>query len=667
MHRFFKLSVGILWLICSRATVNGQDQHTHKVVVANNPIKGIEIKWLSKHIVSSDAIYLYRRQKDSTHWERLNNEPLRRITEKTKLTATQQILLDTLASQRSKDKALDAMIKLGNSMTPAQTMQPLVLLTLNLKALEYNTFSEYLGVYYRDTTAKLNISYQYKIVAYEKQKAKTLALSAMIKCEQYAQDKPIQEIVIGRVKNSITLKWKLEPTRFFAVNIYKKVNTNWQRANKYPVPVATSKGNLPPFFFKDDSVSIGNTYEYKIAGVDFFGHESVLSAPVQLVLKDIQAPSSATGFRASIKNQDIYFTWNKVADPDVDGLFLMMANNLDGIWSRQNVEKIAPTTTAWVLLNKLPSYYYFKLVSVDRAGNESASPAILIKITDMKAPAAPQNFKASIDTNRVKLTWSVVKESDVKGYNIYRSALKPDTNEMVLMNTTPIKANVFIDTLPYSLSNTVYYSIRTVDTALNKSKYLAAIAVVLKDHTAPQVPFIKSVVQVGSSFRINYYKATDGDTKSMELTRIHLGNIKKISVPIDSSNYLDTNLDGNGMYQYSLKALDKTGNISKPSNEFLIDWKEQIKNTNPILRASYQKTKKYIALDWKGAEVKEDMGFIVFLKINQDTYRPLSKLSKNTNFKISTLSQKGTYLLQVRQYHTDGSVGYSNTASIVIE
>lgn len=506
-----------IWWICT--PLFSQNTSTHKVLVANHPKKGIHVKWLNKQLISNEGFYVYRKQEGTPNWVRLNDQPLKKTNPKMTLSNIQKVYVNRLEQFRTHDKALDAMMNIADNSKQSDEIQPIVLLTLNLKALEYNDFASYMGVYYHDSTAVLGKKYQYKIMAYEKQKAKPLALSSTVECKLFRAEKAVEEVKIARLINSTTLKWKHDPLRFFSVNILKKIQGQWQRTNKYPVPVATNKGVLPLFFYKDDSVSVGNIYEYKVVGLDFFGNELVHSEVVTIELKDVTPPSAPRGFRASVKNQDIHFTWDKIEDKDTDGSFLLMSNNLDGIWTKQNVEKISPDINVWALFNLRPSYYYFKLVSVDMAGNESPTPAILIKIMDTKPPGTPENFKAVVDTQRVRLSWSTVKETDIKGYNIYRSALEADTNTMVLLNPTPLVTNTYNDTLAKSLANTVYYTIRTVDTALNKSKYATPIMVKLKDYSPPQPPFIKSVIQEKDKFLINFYAASDGDTENFQLIR----------------------------------------------------------------------------------------------------------------------------------------------------
>lgn len=87
MNFFFKcFFVFAMLSLVSMADSIGQGDQSHKVVVGNHPMKGIQIKWLSKDIVANDGVYVYRRNSDATRWERLNSTPLKRITDKTTAT-----------------------------------------------------------------------------------------------------------------------------------------------------------------------------------------------------------------------------------------------------------------------------------------------------------------------------------------------------------------------------------------------------------------------------------------------------------------------------------------------------------------------------------------------------------------------------------------------------
>jgi hypothetical protein len=90
-------------------------------------------------------------------------------------------------------------------------------------------------------------------------------------------------------------------------------------------------------------------------------------------------------------------------------------------------------------------------------------------VPDSTAPAAPQNLVATAGDSSVSLTWTANAESDIAGYNVFRSTSSPvpltsPLNGAVLVT----RANSYIDT---SLANgtTYYYAVVAVDSSGNTS------------------------------------------------------------------------------------------------------------------------------------------------------------------------------------------------------
>jgi fibronectin type 3 domain-containing protein len=106
-------------------------------------------------------------------------------------------------------------------------------------------------------------------------------------------------------------------------------------------------------------------------------------------------------------------------------------------------------------------------------GTAVAGPAWLSgfvpPVIDTTPPAAPQNLAATATAGTgVSLTWTANSESDLAGYNVYRSTLSP-----VSTAGTPLNASILVSP-SYTDSNiaagsTYYYRVVAVDTSANKS------------------------------------------------------------------------------------------------------------------------------------------------------------------------------------------------------
>src|SRR5262249_43897843 len=127
-------------------------------------------------------------------------------------------------------------------------------------------------------------------------------------------------------------------------------------------------------------------------------------------------------------------------------------------------------------------YYYFVRASEPTLRPEqqsAASNVILIYPQDIYPPAAPQELNVVAAKEGMVLIWAPNTESDVAGYNIYRS-LKAGA-DYKKVNTDLIRETTFTDP-DVKPGVTYYYVITAVDSAPvpNESEKSAEVSEVLK-------------------------------------------------------------------------------------------------------------------------------------------------------------------------------------------
>ena len=123
---------------------------------------------------------------------------------------------------------------------------------------------------------------------------------------------------------------------------------------------------------------------------------------------------------------------------------------------------------------------------MDKSGNASAASTVVSATrpaVDTTPPAAPTGVVATGGSMGISLTWNANTESDLAGYNIYRSSSA--TGTFVKLNSNPLTSPKFFDTT-VPAGATVYYRIVAVDKAGNAS---AATLVTRcgRRHKAPSV------------------------------------------------------------------------------------------------------------------------------------------------------------------------------------
>lgn len=134
------------------------------------------------------------------------------------------------------------------------------------------------------------------------------------------------------------------------------------------------------------------------------------------------------------------------------------------------------------LSNLLPGRtYHFRVRSIDFERNEGVSSEYQFATPSGAAPATPVNFAISSPTEmeRIALTWISNEESDLAGYNLYRSeaAAGPFTR----VNANPISSQIGSTTYQdegLKIACKYYYQLKAIDVAGNESLPTSTLSVV---------------------------------------------------------------------------------------------------------------------------------------------------------------------------------------------
>ncbi|NOX17910.1 MAG: hypothetical protein GXO87_06475 [Chlorobi bacterium] len=116
--------------------------------------------------------------------------------------------------------------------------------------------------------------------------------------------------------------------------------------------------------------------------------------------------------------------------------------------------------------------YIYYAVAIDTVGNVSEpSPADTILFKDFSPPPAPRDIMAKNSNGKVELSWGVVIDFDMAGYNVYRSDFPTGTFQKI--NNKVITETKFVDN---SGNKNYFYRIKAVDTSGNESEYDKTVA-----------------------------------------------------------------------------------------------------------------------------------------------------------------------------------------------
>lgn len=204
----------------------------------------------------------------------------------------------------------------------------------------------------------------------------------------------------------------------------------------------------------------------------------------------------------------------------------------------------------------------YTVAAVDTSGNVSAQSTVVTQIVpDVTAPSVPGPPSATAPAyNQVKLTWGASTDtggSGLVGYKIYRNGSAAALTLVAASTTTYTDASV-------NGSTTYTYQVSSYDGAGNESAKTTAVQVATPappDSTPPTTPgSLRASAATLTSITISWAASTDNI--AVASYQVYRGATLIASPAAGTLSYTDTGLAPTTTYQYSVKAVDTSGNVS---------------------------------------------------------------------------------------------------------
>ena len=653
----------ILLLIIFSLSANAQERIKVISSVSENNNE-IIVKWYGKKVFTANAIDVYRTDANSENWKKLNSSPINKQT----------IIPQSLIA---KDEAFTA---IANSVSGnIDDINGFVVLIVMIKSVEYPEFADFLGIQYYDKTAVKGKSYKYKITDTN---GKALGISDKITYNNFEKLNSPDSCRID-VKDHIPLiAWNPNSNKYFGYYVYRsnekgKAKT---RITKQAIIVAKNeKGEYPEYNFNDDTMNIGEVYYYNIVGIDYFGQESKMSKELVAVIKDEVPPRAPASVNANVIGVNVKLFWESPVIPDLAGFNVYRSMSKTDGFVKINKELIDKNYRSFSDEVDDVGVQYYKVSSIDTAGNEAFSYVRPVDITDVFPPTTPTNVICTADTGVINIFWKASEDSDLKGYFVYRTISKTDESNYVLINPDPITENKFSDTLPKIARNKFYYRVVAVDTSYNRSDYSDFAVIGMPDVTPPKKPIIKSAKADGDKLIIEWFQNFEPDLAGYDIYRkakndtvnkkekLNVSTISKKSI-VFTDIFAEKAIE----YQYSIVAFDTSGNYSEFSDFYsaiLIDTAKISKDFSNF-KVNYNKNKKLVKLSWKIKNLNNIKGYMIYRKEGfAGQLKPLTGLINDTEFNDKKINTKksGTYTYQVRAFAKTGMIIKSEIKEISID
>ncbi len=376
---------------------------------------------------------------------------------------------------------------------------------------------------------------------------------------------PVAPFLLTAVPNGsdVTLTWKANTESDLAGYLLYR---NDQLANVTGIVV----GNLKPYMltgttYVDKALPDGK-FKYYLVAMDQAGNTSDPSNTIEVNI-DTHAPHiTITEPLDTAKFQNKTLIRGESPDLDIASVQFQYKKVQDTTWINLGS---AITKTPFVtyidpvVLGLTYGNYNVRAVATDKTGNVDPSPmSVTLNYTDLTAPAAPVNLKASVKGADVSLVWSANQETDLNGYNVYRIY---GDGEKTQVNTSILKSTAYQDN---GLAEGDYiYSVTALDTYSNESQSSnnATVKIYAPQLSQPYTPVAQQTVVMSGS--------NAGANKSVEMfVDAGMGPVSQGVFPADAQGKF--NISGLNLLLGENKitgtAKDTDGNISKTSDAIYV-------------------------------------------------------------------------------------------------
>ena len=305
--------------------------------------------------------------------------------------------------------------------------------------------------------------------------------------------------------------WWEQTDRFSSFDIHRRAmgEQEWMKVNNNPFIMMRDIHDEELDNFINDNVRPG-TYEYRISGYDAFGDLVVAKNYHVASMPDLEAPRPPKLKYIVIDRRnpddlskevyaDFYFSKDTMEADFIGYKILYYQRTRDdrkAEWIELTPDLIPVNDTVWTVNVSDISSSQVAVAAYDSAQNVSYSMTHVMRVTDLAAPDAPENFRYEIVDNQagtVRLSWTA-PSMDVDYYEI---AFANDTTHEFMLRQIPdnslLRDTTFVDTLAVDVNQKyIYYKVRAIDYATNEGAYTAPLQVIRPSMVQPAVPHIDS-------------------------------------------------------------------------------------------------------------------------------------------------------------------------------
>ena len=291
----------------------------------------------------------------------------------------------------------------------------------------------------------------------------------------------------------------------------EKGSDKWQRLNERPYLSMIQETEIEGLNIYSDSVDYFGTWEYRILAHDAFGELDGPSPVITAYIRDIEAPKAPQLKSIVIERPDnddpssrvlahLFWQISDSLEQDLQGYYVHYYNEqvtghqwlpIAPVGTEVGSALIAPTDTSCVIDVTGLRTGMICLMAYDNSGNTGQSMAQLIRISDYKAPAAPDSLRAIVmPSGHVILSWQPkAEDTDIAYYDL--AFANDSTHKFLQVNQGGITDPMFVDSLAMDVNQKyIYYKVRAVDWSNNFGEWSPVLQVKRPHNTPPSAPHL---------------------------------------------------------------------------------------------------------------------------------------------------------------------------------
>ncbi len=200
-----------------------------------------------------------------------------------------------------------------------------------------------------------------------------------------------------------------------------------------------------------------------------------------IISTDPNAPAAPTGLSATPGESMVSLNWNDNNEVDLDGYNVYRSTTSGGDAGGYDKLNSSLLTDSNYTDNDIIGgvTYYYVVTAVDTSLNESNdSNEVSATPTDTTPPSVPTGLTATPGSEVVSLDWDDNSESDLDGYNVYRSTTSGGgAGGYDKLNSSLLTSSDYTDSDVIS-GTTYYYVVTAIDKTSNESGYSSEVSAI---------------------------------------------------------------------------------------------------------------------------------------------------------------------------------------------